>query len=59
MKQQHIGLAAFDLDGTLLQGETVCEAISRQFDCHERMKEFEGRSGVEEVPIISLNMFTG
>ena len=49
MKHGRIGLAAFDLDGTLLRGETVCEGIARQLDRHEQMKEFEGKSGVEAI----------
>lgn len=36
-----IELAAFDLDGTLLRGDTVCEAISRQLGRYERMRELE------------------
>ena len=36
------GLAAFDLDGTLLKGDTVCEAIARGLGRLDRMREFEG-----------------
>ena len=34
-------LAAFDLDGTLLRGQTACEAIARGIGRLERMREFE------------------
>lgn len=34
-------LAAFDLDGTLLKGDTVCEALARPLGRLGRMQEFE------------------
>ena len=34
-------LAAFDLDGTLLRGQTCCEAIADGIGRIERMREFE------------------
>ena len=34
-------LAAFDLDGTLLKGQTVCEAIARGIGHIRRMRELE------------------
>ena len=44
-------LAAFDLDGTLLRGQTSCEAIARGIGRLDRMREFERleNSQVEEV----------
>ena len=44
-------LAAFDLDGTLLEGQTACEAIARGIDRLEHMREFEklGYDQVEEI----------
>ncbi len=36
-----MSLAAFDLDGTLLRGATVCEEIARGMDRIERMRELE------------------
>ena len=36
-----VRLAAFDLDGTLLKGETVCEAIASGIGRSERMQELE------------------
>ncbi len=44
-----VRLAAFDLDGTLVRGETVCEAIARRIGRLKRMREFEGQrwSGTE------------
>ena len=41
MKNTAVGLAAFDLDGTLLKGETVCEAIAHGIGRIERMRELE------------------
>ena len=44
-------LAAFDLDGTLLRGQTVCEAIAMGIGRIERMRELEQleSSQIEEV----------
>ena len=44
-------LAAFDLDGTLLRGQTACEAIARGLDRLERMREFEGL-GYDQIEAI-------
>lgn len=35
------GLVAFDVDGTLLRGETVCECIARNIGRSEEMRNFE------------------
>lgn len=44
-------LAAFDLDGTLIRGQTVCEAIARGIGRIERMRELEqlGSNDIEDV----------
>lgn len=44
-----IELVAFDLDGTLLRGVTVCEAIARQLGRGERMEELEQVHTTEEI----------
>ena len=49
MRKHQMGLAAFDLDGTLLRGETVCEAIARQMGHLERMRELEGLRDQAEI----------
>lgn len=36
-----VGLVVFDMDGTLLRGDTVCLAIARSLGTYERMLEFE------------------
>ena len=36
------GLAVFDLDGTLLRGDTVCEVLAKPLDRLVEMKQFEG-----------------
>jgi HAD superfamily phosphoserine phosphatase-like hydrolase len=36
-----VRLAAFDLDGTLLRGDTVCEVLARTLGHLERMRELE------------------
>ena len=44
-------LVAFDLDGTLLRGQTACEAIARGIGRLERMREFE-ELGYDQVEAI-------
>lgn len=44
-----IELAAFDLDGTLLRGDTVCEGIAEELGRLERMRELEQVSTREEL----------
>lgn len=46
---KRIHLAAFDLDGTLLRDETVCEALARRLGCIPRMQEFERYSRLEDI----------
>lgn len=41
MTGARLRLAAFDLDGTLLRGDTVCEALARKLGHLERMRELE------------------
>ena len=44
-------IAAFDLDGTLLRGQTACEAIAEGIGRIERMRELEqlGSNQIEEI----------
>lgn len=42
-----IQLVAFDLDGTILRGDTVCEVLARRLGKLERMREMEGISDVQ------------
>lgn len=44
-----VELAALDLDGTLLRGDTVCEAIARKLGRLGRMRELERASTTEEI----------
>jgi len=44
-----IKLAIFDVDGTLLRGDTACQWISRGLGNYDRMSEFEGFSTKEEI----------
>lgn len=44
------GLVVFDLDGTLLRGDTVCEAIARHIGKLERMRELEAAPWSAVVP---------
>lgn len=49
MEEQCKGLVAFDLDGTLTRGETVCEVIARQIGKSARIRELEQAKTTEEV----------
>ncbi len=44
-----IKLAVFDVDGTLLRGNTACQTIARAIGKYERMCELERQSGREAV----------
>jgi HAD superfamily phosphoserine phosphatase-like hydrolase len=44
-----IRLAAFDLDGTLIRGETVCQVLARPLGRAQRMEVLELASGREAI----------
>jgi phosphoserine phosphatase len=44
-----LGIAAFDLDGTLLRGRTVCEILAEPLGRSERMRYFESCNSQEEI----------
>jgi phosphoserine phosphatase len=44
-----IGLAVFDLDGTLLRGETVCETLAEPLGRSERMRVLEKCQELSDV----------
>lgn len=44
-----IKLAIFDVDGTLLRGETVCQTLARGLGKYERMCELELLEGREQI----------
>lgn len=43
------GMVVFDLDGTLLRGETVCELLARPLGRIEQMKQFERLSSEADI----------
>ena len=51
-----IKLAVFDLDGTLLRGDTVCLTIARSLGTYERMVEFERARNREEALVARSEM---
>jgi len=44
-----LGIAAFDLDGTLLRGRTVCEILAEPLGRGDEMRRFETGSTQEEI----------
>ena len=48
-----IRLVAFDLDGTLVRGDTVCDAIARELGHLERMRELD-RAAVDAEHLVAL-----
>jgi phosphoserine phosphatase len=43
------GIAAFDLDGTLLRGDTVCEVLAKRLGRLEEMKRFEAFTAESDI----------
>jgi HAD superfamily phosphoserine phosphatase-like hydrolase len=50
------GLVAFDLDGTLLRGPTVCEILATAAGCEEETRAFEAVRGEAEIAAGRLAM---
>ncbi len=44
-----VSLVAFDLDGTLIRGDTVCQVIARRLGHLERMNELERLTALEDI----------
>lgn len=44
IRPEPLGLVAFDLDGTLLRGETVCEVLARPLGRTTEMRRFEAET---------------
>ena len=49
MTRRPRGIVVFDLDGTLLRGNTVCEVLARPLGRLERMSEFEKLESESEI----------
>ncbi len=50
------GVAAFDLDGTLLRGPTVCELLARPLGRTSEMRRFEASSSEADVSAARVEM---
>jgi phosphoserine phosphatase len=50
------GLVLFDLDGTLLRGQTVCEVMAYLLGRLGEMKRFEGLTGRAEIAAARMEM---
>lgn len=51
-------LVAFDVDGTLIRGETICECIARHLGKAEEMKVIEELSSVAEIAAARRQMLS-
>lgn len=51
-----IRLAAFDLDGTLVRGETICEVFARRLGRLDRMRELEQLRDRDDVALAREEM---
>lgn len=51
-----LGIAAFDLDGTLLRGRTVCEVLAEPLGRSEEMRRFETEATEAEVMAAPMAM---
>lgn len=52
MNRKRVRLVAFDLDGTLIHGDTVCEAIARQLGYLDRMRELERLTSWNDIEAV-------
>ena len=50
------GIAAFDLDGTLLRGATVCEVLAKPLGRLEEMKSFEALTQERDIAAARIQM---
>lgn len=58
MTQVPRGIAIFDLDGTLLRGETVCEVLARPLGRIDQMQKFERLRSEAEIADARTQMMT-
>lgn len=49
MTRQPVRLVAFDLDGTLLRGATICEVLAERFDMQDRMRAIEQLRDIADI----------
>lgn len=50
------GLVVFDLDGTLIRGDSVCELLARRLGRMERMQHFESLTTDAEIALARAEM---
>jgi len=50
------GVVVFDLDGTLLRGDTVCEVLAKPLGRIDEMKRFEASTSERDIEIGRLEM---
>jgi phosphoserine phosphatase len=56
LSPQARGVVAFDLDGTLLRGPTICELLARPLGRVVEMQRFEGLSSERQIAAARLEM---
>ena len=58
MARSPVRLVAFDLDGTLLRGPTICEVLAAKFGVQDRMREFEQMRDIADIRAARQEMLT-
>jgi phosphoserine phosphatase len=56
MPKRPVRLVVFDLDGTLLRGDTVCLALARRLGKTDRMLQFERLTDMELIKVARYEM---
>lgn len=50
------GVVVFDLDGTLLRGDTICEVLAKPLGRIDEMKRFEALTSEKDIEIGRIEM---
>src|SRR5580692_3229742 len=58
MARRPVRLVAFDLDGTLLRGPTICEVLAAKLGMQDRMHEIEQMRDIADIRAARQEMLT-
>jgi phosphoserine phosphatase len=56
--RRRIGLAAFDVDGTLLRGPTICECIADGIGMSAQMRAIECLTSTKDIAVARAEMIS-